>query len=57
MTRFEAGVTHQKILLKELGYSVEGQKYRGHVKCTKEASKKAICKKIKGTKYIFLNTL
>ena len=43
--------------LKENGYSAEGYKYRVHIKCMKESTKKAIsAKKIKGLN-IFINTL
>ena len=40
---------HQEMPLKEKGYLAEGKKYRVHIKCMEEPTKKAICaKKLKG---------
>ena len=48
---------HQEMPLKENLHSSEGQKYRVHIKCMEESTKKDICvKKLKGIN-IFSNTL
>ena len=58
MTRFEAGVTGSpEMLLKENGYSAEGQKYRIHIKCIEKSTKKVICAKKSKELNNFFNTL
>ena len=58
MTCFEAGVTGSlRDAPKENGYSAEGWKYRVHIKCMKESTKKAIrTKKLKKGRSSFFNT-